>query len=46
MVVLSKATAAETPYRIRACSSPGDDDGGDDDDYDDLRMMVLNALIF
>ena len=41
MVVLSKATAAETPYRIRACSSPGDDDedvdldDDDDDDYDD-----------
>ena len=38
MVVLSKATAAETPYRIRACSSPGDDDEDvdlDDDDDDD-----------
>ena len=50
MVVLSKATAAETPYRIRACSSPGDDD--EDVDLDDvindiryMHMMMTMAAV-
>ena len=48
MVVLSKATAAETPYRIRACSSPGDDDedvdlDDDDDDDDDKEGLITST---
>ena len=47
VVVLSKATAAETPYRIRACSSPGDDDEDvdldDDDDEDDDKEGLLTS---